>query len=133
MSHANVEVVRRIIDAIDRSDLDSALESTTPDFEADWSNSRGVLRGVYRGREQVREGLRSFLDAWASLNWDVKEFVELDDEQVLIVSQLRMRGLESEVEVAASGASVWTIRNGKAARAILYQSKGRSPRGRRAL
>jgi ketosteroid isomerase-like protein len=123
MSQANVEVVRRIIDALGGGDLDSALESTTPDFEADWSNSRGVERGVYRGRDQVRESLRSSPEAWASLEWEVKEFVELRDEQVLIVSQLRMRGLGSEVEVAASGASIWTFRNGRAAGFTLYQSR----------
>jgi hypothetical protein len=55
MPQENVEVVRRIIDAINRRGVDAVVESVTDDFVADWSNSRGLLSGVHRGRDHARE------------------------------------------------------------------------------
>lgn len=49
MPQENVEVVRRIIDAINRADIDAVVESATEDFVMDLSSSRGLLSGVHRG------------------------------------------------------------------------------------
>ena len=123
MSRENVEVVRRIIDAINRRDVDAVVESATEDVVTDWSNSRGLLSGVHQGRDQAREMFEEFLEPWDSLRWEPEELIELGDERVLTVSRLQMRGRGSGVEVNASGASIWTIRDGKAAAITLYQSK----------
>ena len=126
MSDENVEVVRRIIDAINRRDVDAVVESTTDGVVTDWSNSRGLLSGVHRGRGQAQEAFESFLEPWESLQWELEEVVELGDHRVLSVSRLQMRGRGSGVEVNASGASIWTIRDGKAAVVTLYQSKAQA-------
>ena len=42
---------------------------------------------------------------------------------MIVVNRVRMRGRGSGVEVEATGAQVWTIRDGKFQRAKLYQSK----------
>jgi ketosteroid isomerase-like protein len=119
----NREIVRGVLAAVSRGDLDAALESAHDDFEVDWTNSRGLLSDVHRGRDQAREALTSFLAAWESLRWNPEEFVELDDERVVAVSQMQMRGHGSGVEVSARGASIWTVREGKVAAVKLYQSK----------
>jgi ketosteroid isomerase-like protein len=67
MSRDNVEIVRRILDAINRGDVDAAIESASEDFEADWWNSRGLLSGIHRGRDEARESLKTFLEPWESL------------------------------------------------------------------
>jgi hypothetical protein len=41
MSEENVEVVRQIIDAINRREVDAVVESATEDFITDWSGSPG--------------------------------------------------------------------------------------------
>jgi ketosteroid isomerase-like protein len=123
MSQENVEVVRRILDAMNRRDVDAVVDSATEDVVMDWSNSRGLLGGVRQGRDQAREAFEEFLEPWESLRWEPEELIELGDDRVLTVSRLQMRGRGSGVEVNASGASIWTIRNGKAAAIILYQSK----------
>jgi ketosteroid isomerase-like protein len=123
MSQRNVEIVRRLFDAISRGDVDTVAELATEDFEADWSNSRGLLSGVHRGRDEARESLKAFLEPWESLRWDPEELIELEGDRVLAVSRIRMRGRGSGVEVSAAGASIWTIRDGKAADMKLYQSK----------
>ena len=109
MSQDGAEVVRRVIDALNRGDVEGAMEATSPDCVIDWSNSRGPLRGVYHGREEARE-------AW-------KSFLELEDDRVVIASEFRTRGQGSGVEVSARGASLWTIRDDEVAAVALYQSK----------
>jgi ketosteroid isomerase-like protein len=124
MAQDKAEIVRALFDAISRGDIDAVEESVTDDVEMDWSNSRSLLSSVHRGRDNAREALTSFLEPWESLTWDPKELIELDDDRVLAVSEIRMRGHGSGVDVSARGASIWTIRDGKAAAAKLYQSKG---------
>ena len=123
MSEENVEVVRRIVREINRRDIDSATDLATVDCELDFSNSRGPESGVYRGRDQTRQFFNAFMEAWASLRWELEEVIELQGDRVLTVSQLQMRGHGSGVDVTVKGASIWTIRDGKVAAQTLYQSK----------
>ncbi len=120
----SIVVVRRIIDAINRADFDGVVESVSEDFEFDFSRSRGPTSGIYRGRDGLREFLRSFFEAWASLEFDPQEeVVDLEGDRVLTVNAMRGRGHESGAEVTATGASIWTIRAGKVAAMTFYQSK----------
>ncbi len=103
MSQENVEVVRRIIDAINRADIDAVVESATEDFVMDLSSSRGLLSGVYRGGEQAREAVEAFLEPWDSLRWE-PELIELDADRVLTVNAFQMRGRGSGVAPSDSQA-----------------------------
>jgi hypothetical protein len=67
--------------------------------------------------------LQSFRDAWGNLRWNAEEIVEVDEERLIAVNRVEMRGRGSGIEVAATGAQLWTIKDGKAARMKLYQSK----------
>ena len=92
MSQENVEIVRRSFDAVNRGDVDGALEPTADDFVMDWSNSIGPARGVYRGKAQVRQLWASYLDAFGQLQWNPEEFIEVDDSRLIVVNRSRMRG-----------------------------------------
>ena len=118
----NVAVVRRAMDAFERADLDGVLEAFSADCEFDFSNSRGPLSGVYRGRDEARAFLSSFLEPWATLE-TTTELVEIADARVLTVTEIRTRGQGSGAEVNATGALIWTIRDGEVAAAKMYQSK----------
>jgi ketosteroid isomerase-like protein len=117
------DAVGRVVDAINRVDYDAFADAVSENFEIDFSNSRSPMSGVYRGRDQAREFLQSFLEPWASLEFDTKELIELPDGRVLQVGGLRSRGHGSGVEVEARGATVWTIRDGVVAAVQLFQSK----------
>lgn len=120
----NVEVVRRAVAELNRADLDAATEAFSEDFELDFTNSRGPMSGVYRGLSETREFMSSFFEPWAEVEFDLRaEIMELEDGRVLTVNRVRARGGESGVEVAATGASIWTIRDGEVAAMKLYQSK----------
>ncbi len=120
----SIDVIKRVLDAVNRGDFDAVVDGMSEDMEFDFSNSRGPLRGVFRGREGMREFVTSFGEAWASLGFDPEEeAIELHNGRVLIVNVFRARGHESGVEVAATGASVWTVRNDEVAAMTFYQSK----------
>jgi ketosteroid isomerase-like protein len=119
----NVELVQRAIKVINRADFDAVAEIVSEDFELDFSNSRGPLSGVYRGREGALDFLQTFFEAWTSVEYRGDEFIDLSGGRVLEVGGLRTRGHTSGVEVSASGATIWTIGNGKVVAAKMYQSK----------
>ena len=118
-----VKVARHIVDAINRGDVEAVAEMVSEDFELDFSNSRGPMSGTYRGADGIREFMTSFFEPWAEVEFAPGEMVELDDERVLTVNTVRARGDGSGAEVAATGASIWTIRDGEVAAVKLYQSK----------
>jgi ketosteroid isomerase-like protein len=123
MSQENIEIVRAITEAINRGDLDQALEAAHEQLEADWSNSIAPHGGVYRGRERVREAFEAFLEAWEEFRWDLQEIIEVDEARVIVVNRVRGRGRGSGVEVDATGAQLWTITGGEIRSVKLYQSK----------
>jgi len=119
----NVAIVGRVIDAFNRADVDGVLEASSQDFEFDFTNSRGPLSAVYRGHAEARDFLSAFFEPWAALEVDLVELIELGDDRVLTVSEIRTRGQGSGVEVNATGAMIWTIRDGEVAAAKMYQTK----------
>ena len=123
MSQENVEIVRRVFEAVSRRDIDAALASAADEFVIDWSNSIGPAKGVYRGKERVREFSTAFLEAFEYVHWHPEEIVDVDESRVIIVNHARVRGRGSGVEVNAVGAQLWTICEGKARSMKLYQSK----------
>jgi len=119
----NVEVARRVLDAINRADLDAVVAHCSEEFEFDFSNSRGPMAGVYRGRKGAREFWTAFLEPWEKLEVEPEEEIELEDGRVLTVNSVRGRGHGSGAEVSSKGASVWTIRDGQLVTVTMYQSK----------
>ena len=121
----DIELVERVLDTFNRSDVDGLVEAVSEHFEFDFANSRGPMAGVYRGRNELRKFLTSFMEPWATVAFDPHEdIVELGDGRILIVNAFRGRGHESGAEVAATGATIWTVRDGEVVAARFYQSKG---------
>lgn len=119
----SIRVVERVLDAMNRFDFDAVAEASAEDFELDFSNSLGPMSGIYRGRDGVKEFLISFSDAWAALEFESEETIELEGDRLLMVTAVRARGHESGVDVAARGAMIWTVRGDEVAAAKMYQAK----------
>ena len=119
----SVEVVRGVIAAINRGDFDAAVAHLAETAELDFSNSRGELSGRYRGREEVKRFLTTFWEPWESVQFDPDEIIELEDGRVVTVNAVRGRGIGSGAEVTATGATLWTLRDGEVMAIKLYQSK----------
>jgi len=125
MSQANVEIVKRVMDAHDRRDLDDFDEMTTPDFE--WFPAMAVSLGtdVYRGRKGIKDYFRDSSEAWDDLR-DVRSASEFRDlgDSVLVLSRFAGRGRGSGVEVDAPLGIVFDLRGGKVSRIRAYLDHG---------
>jgi ketosteroid isomerase-like protein len=118
---AGVELVRGIMDALNRGDVDGMLARMHPDFEWRPLESSPVAR-LYRGREQVRRYVEDWLSTFDSLRLDLQDPTEVGD-RVLAVVHGRGRGRASGVELDTRFCQVWTLRRGTAVRMEEYATR----------
>jgi ketosteroid isomerase-like protein len=126
MSQENVEVVRRVYEAVARGDRDAVLALYDPDVELDLSRSPFaplLNRSVYRGHEGIRSLHRERQEeAWKEVVDTLNEVIDAD-EQVISVVTSRGRGRTSGVELGKTHAGVWTIRDGKVSRVVWFPTR----------
>ena len=110
--HAGIELVRGIVDALNRGDLDEMLRRVHPDFEWTPLEASPVAR-VYRGREQVRRYVEDWLGTFESLRLELEDPTQVADHVVVEVRG-HGRGRASGVELEARFCQVWSLREGAA-------------------
>ena len=109
---AGVELVRGIIDALNRGDVDSMLAHMDPDFEWRPLETSPVAR-VYHGHEDVRRYVEDWLSTFDNLRLDLEDPTEQAD---WVIAQVHGhgRGRASGVELHNRFCQVWTVLNGRA-------------------
>ena len=125
MSRENVEVVRRIYDAVARRDVATPFDFYAKDIVWDLSNWRPAELDpmpVYTGHEGVREAWRDRLSAWGEVDFEVEELMETG-ERVVAVIQDRQVGRSSGVPLESSHAAVWTLADGKVTRLQVFDDR----------
>jgi ketosteroid isomerase-like protein len=126
MSRKNVEIVRRLYDAVARRDVGSVLALYDPEVEVVGGGGTpgDRLEGprVYRGHDGLRRLFSEYYDAWARVEDDCEELIDAG-EQVISVVTSRARGRVSGLEVEWHPVGVWTIREGKILRAEWFGSR----------
>jgi ketosteroid isomerase-like protein len=118
MSQQNVELVREAIDAFNRGDLDATVQAAAPDAVLDSSRAIGPYRGVYRLAD-FRPFIGAFSGTFELVRVEPEEFIDAG-EQVVVWGTIYFEGRDG-LEAIASGALVWTLRDGRAVRIGLYQ------------
>jgi ketosteroid isomerase-like protein len=113
MSKDNVETFRRLVDAVNRRDLDGVLRCMDPAVE--FIPRRAAVQGAYRGHDGVRDYLADTLENFDLYEVHNEEIRDLGD-RVLAFDTLRIRGKESGVEVSVPTAIVAMFRDGKIVR-----------------
>jgi ketosteroid isomerase-like protein len=107
-----IELVRGIVDALNRGDVDAMLEHMHPDFEWTPLEASPVAR-VYRGRADVRHYVEDWLGTFESIRLDLDEPAETGDRVVAVV-RAHGRGRASGLQLETSFCQVWTVRDGQA-------------------
>jgi ketosteroid isomerase-like protein len=98
MSQENVEVARKVIDAVNRGDLDAWLGFLSP--EVVWESLPLVgFRDVYRGRAEAREWLEQLTEVFEEVHLEIDEITALSDDRVLTAASARGRGRGSGIPV----------------------------------
>jgi ketosteroid isomerase-like protein len=124
MSHENVEIVRRVYEAVARRDSGSVLELYDPEFVSDISRlPEYALTGqtIIRGRDELRSSWREWYEVWESFEDDCEELIDAGEHVISVVTR-RGRGRASGAETSKRVAGVWTIRNGRVVRTVWFPS-----------
>ena len=130
MSQANVEMVKRGIDAFNRRDVEALADGVTPDFE--WlpalpSTVEGERFSGYRGREGIETYFEDVRSTWERLRVLGNEFRDLGDG-VLVLGRADGRGRGSGVEVDMPLGVIYDFRDGRVSRARAYLDHGEALR-----
>ena len=125
MSRENVEVVRRIYEAVARQDADAVLDLYHPEVTWDFSRSpfASVLtRTAYRGPDGLRSFTRERHEAWRDVADELEELVDAGDAVVSVV-RTRGHGRRSGAEAALRHAGAWTIEDGRVVQVVWFPSR----------
>jgi ketosteroid isomerase-like protein len=118
---SDVELVRDIIDALNRGDVDGMLARMHPDFEWRPLEASPVAR-VYRGHGQVRRYIEDWLSTLEGVRIDLEDPAAVDDRVVAPV-HAQGRGRASGLALEARFCQVWTLHSGTAVRMDEYQTR----------
>jgi ketosteroid isomerase-like protein len=125
MSQENVEIVRRVYEAVARRETATVLAFYDPEVEVDGSrlpeSGLGGTTHPLHGHEGLRSLHREWNKAWSSAEDHCEELIDAGEHVVSVVTR-RGRGRASGVEVQARRAGVWTIREGKVVRTVWFPS-----------
>jgi ketosteroid isomerase-like protein len=121
MQPDTVEVVREILDALNRGDVEGMLARMDPDFEWRPLEDSPVSRDV-RGHEQVRRYVEDWLGTFDDLRLEIAGLSAVGD-QVIVEVHGRGRGRASGVALHNRFCQVWTLRGGKAVRMDEYGTR----------
>jgi ketosteroid isomerase-like protein len=122
MHRAHVDLLREFYDALNRNDVDSAVELCDPDVRI-WLNPDVVATLPPRGHKEVGNYLRGWFDSWDIYVPHPQEFLDAGDTVVVMV-QLRARGKGSRFEIEEEMADVFTLENGSIVQLRLYVDRG---------
>jgi ketosteroid isomerase-like protein len=121
VSQANVEAVRRTIEAYNRRDVEGMLDEL--DAEVEWRPSLPVLLGgdetVYRGHDGARQLLRDLDEVLAERRLDLPEIRD-EGDRVVAKGSLRIRGKSSGALTEAPFTWVAEFKDGRATRIKTY-------------
>lgn len=114
MSEENVEIVRQLFPAYDRSGLDGLAELWHPDIN--WRAAEGALDdvGLMEGPAALRDYYRQWEETFEKVRMEAEELIDAGDQVVALVRGIgRMK--DSDAEIDLRYAIVFTIRDGKIA------------------
>jgi uncharacterized HhH-GPD family protein len=102
------EVVREIIEALNRADVDGMQARMHPDFE--WTPlETSLVARTYRGHKEVRRYVEDWLGTFDPLRLEVQDLTEVANRVVVMVRG-RARGKASGAEIETRFCQVWTVR-----------------------
>ena len=123
MSQANVEIAKAAIAALNRGDLDGALDPFAPDAELEDLANGPDQASVVRGTAALREAWSLWAVAFDDLRADVAEYLDIGDS-VICAAHWVGHGKTTGISVDVHQFDVYEFRDGKIVRATLgHKSK----------
>ena len=122
MSEENVEIVRKVLDAVNRGDMDAWLGFLSP--QVVWESlALPGFRDVYRGRAEAREWIEQLLEVFEEAHIEIEVITALSDDRVLILSCITGRGRGSGVPVERPSCEVSWLADGLITRRQVFWTR----------
>ena len=123
MSQENVEVVLRHVEALRRRDVEVLIAVVSPDVEWEDAVFWSEPTHVYRGEAALRAWFQAVVEPWESIDAEVEEVTDTEDDRVLLGGVLTARGKASGVETQIRGWFVLWVTNGKITRRQAFRDR----------
>jgi ketosteroid isomerase-like protein len=109
-----MRVFEQARDALQRGDIEAALRHVDEDVV--WIAARSAVEGAYVGHEGVRQFFADTEENFEVFEADWREVRDLDDERILAIGTIHVRGRGSTVDTDIPVAGIWTFKRGKVVR-----------------
>jgi ketosteroid isomerase-like protein len=120
-AEAQIEVVRKALDAFNRRDAEAMVELGSDDFVYDWTRSIAPNRGIYRGLDGMVEFVEDQWSAFEEITIEPSDFL-VRGCHVVVPATVHGRG-RGGVAVSANSAQLFTFEDGRLVRITLYQER----------
>ncbi len=122
MSQENVEIMRRLLDAWNRRDIEDILALTDP--EAEYVNPPAAVEpGTRRGHDEIVAVMRKQWEAMPDGIQEIDRFVDRGDE-IITVTRLSRTMPGSDARISSPVLISWKLRDGKI---IRFKQLGAGP------
>jgi len=118
VSQSNVDLVRRVHEALNTRDERALPELFDPEFV--WvQNPNAPDPRTFHGHDGIRELVATVDDAFDEVRLEPAELIEVGD-RVVVLGQMKARGKGSGIPIEEDRAWIWTVRDGKVVRHETY-------------
>lgn len=125
MSRANIDALRRVIEAFNSEDLERILTFVHPDFEAVIPPELSAEPDTYRGRDGARRYFDSFGGAMEEVRFEPGRIWEAGDALV-VAMRMTAKGTQTGIPVEQRVGQLWRIRDGQALSVHSFPSLGQA-------
>jgi ketosteroid isomerase-like protein len=122
MSLENVERVRRLIAIYNERSFVENADLIDPGMVWDMTRAELPDAGSYTGPGEFRDFVEAWEEGFASDRMEAEEIIDAGDRVIVVIHHLG-QGKASGVEVEQHFAMVWTLRDGRAVRMVLYRTR----------
>ena len=106
----NVQLARRVSDALTGRDVDELIAVSHPDVE--WFSFFAIGEGVYRGYDGIKKYVADLTEAFETIDIEVDDGIGIGDTAVL-VGRILYKGRAGGVESTAEAGWVFRFRGDK--------------------
>ena len=125
LNEDNIEVLKPVYEQWSQGNFRPVTDAYDADLEWGWSEEFPGIAGMERGAEGQSEKLLTWLSTWEHWRVEVEEY-RTNGDFVVALCRYIGRGKGSGVDVDTPGAHLWTVRDGRAVRMIVFSDRERA-------
>jgi len=123
MSQENLDTIRGLVAAFNRSDADAFAALCLPNIEWEDAIFWSETPRTFRGREQIRQWFEQVREPWEDIQIAVTDVIEASGDTLVVPSEVTGRGRGSGVETRLFVWQVMSFSDGKTATRKVFQDR----------